>query len=125
MTTISVTADDILEGLPANVRHCPVATAISRVVGGPVVVDFDDPMHDQAHVELGEIRHSPRDAGRCIPLPKAVARWISNYDDGMLGRSGDELAGPEPFTFELDLPELDVVPIGRPGGALAAEEASS
>lgn len=125
MTTISVTADDILEGLPANVRHCPVATAISRVVGGPVVVDFDDPMHAQAHVELGDIGRFPRDEGRCIRLPRAVARWISNYDEGILGPFG-ELAGPEPFTFELDIPEVDILSSGRSGAqASAAQEVAS
>lgn len=97
---IHVTSDDVRDGLPADVTYCPVARAVARVVGRPVVVDYDSPTRERAHVEVGKVRR---------PLPERVAIWIHNYDEANEACPEEQPFEPEPVSFDLDLDLADVL----------------
>jgi hypothetical protein len=78
---VKVTADDIRQGRPMRQRDCPVALAMQRATGLPVRV----------HINTFSVG---RKKGR-YPLPRAVARFVCNFDDGLPVR---------PSSFTVDVP---------------------
>lgn len=82
MTTISVTADDIAQGVRKSICGCPVARATRRALG----------LQDSMVCVFGAIYI------RGVPVepPLAVDRWIQAFDDG---------GKVSPFTFDLEVPK--------------------
>lgn len=83
--TVSVTADDIRNGIREDCHWCPVARALTRTFGEPWVAQRDSLRQE---VETARIVRSPR----------AVTDFIVNFD----------YRWPvAPFTFTLDIPWME------------------
>jgi len=87
VTTVSVTAAHIAEGLRDSCELCPVALAIREALphAGAIYVD-------SRHVTFGRRGHWTE-----VDLPDAVTSFIEAFDRG---------TGGWPFTFELDYPAV-------------------
>jgi hypothetical protein len=86
---VEVTQADIDRGVPGDACGCPVALAATRATGklvsvGPVTIRYAHNMHR-------------------VKLPAAAERFIHNFD--LHPEQGRVV--PNPFTFEIDLPEGD------------------
>ncbi len=84
MITISVTEQDIKDGLRGDNCFCPVARATRRVIKGHLTVE-------SSYMTL-----RTRKGLTCIETPKIVQDFISAFDSGNY---------VEPISFELE--ELD------------------
>jgi hypothetical protein len=82
--TITVTAEDVRQGLREDSRHCPIALAVRKQLCSsvPAAVDVDD---------ILTVRHSA-DHGGTYYLPPEAQDFIHRYDREL------ELP-PMPFTF--------------------------
>jgi hypothetical protein len=66
MTLVVITDQDIYEATPLSIRDCPVAKAVSRAFGRPMVAS------------PGMISD-----GQCMSfLPSFVSNWMVNFDKG-------------------------------------------
>jgi hypothetical protein len=83
---ITVTDDDIINGLVDNEEQCAIALAIRHSF--PLPLQTIEVGNDYVKVN-----------GVMYNLPHKVSRFIENFDSG-LDYLGDEL---EPFTFELNV----------------------
>ena len=89
MTTISIKAKHLANGVPGDCEHCPVALAILDAIPGPIDVMVGP---DEISISRGDL---------WIPfrVPQEVVAFIRAFDDG-----GNEAV--DPFTFELDYPAV-------------------
>ena len=89
MTAINVTAEHIARGQRRDCEYCPVALAIR------------DALPDLIYARVGPGNIGlQRNAGECfihLEIPPDVVDFIRDYDARAI---------PDPFTFELDYPEV-------------------
>lgn len=87
---VTVTQDDIDQGVRANAAQCPVAHAIKRVLQAVVAVGTNDVVLVSV---LGDVRTDR------VRLPESVVEWIHDYDL-------DRKTMYTPFSFTLlDVPK--------------------
>lgn len=91
MTTITVTAEHIAEGVPGECTECPIALAIAEAIPElrEVAVYTD-------HVGIWT-DYPPGRTFIEVVLPEKAAAFIKAYDGTMDG---------EPFSFDLDYPAV-------------------
>lgn len=91
MTTITVTADHIAEGIPGECTECPIALAIVEALPELTeVAVYTD--------RIGIWTERPPGLGFIeVVLPAEAAAFIEAYDGTM---------DAQPFTFELDYPAV-------------------
>lgn len=82
--TVNVTQEHIENGQRGDCGLCPVALA------------FHDAGYPDVQVRCYGVRL--KKGAECLPLPKAVTCWISNFD--LLGEG-------EPFGFELEMSDAN------------------
>jgi hypothetical protein len=79
---ITVTEQDILQGVRGHIYICPVGLAAFRVFNKKVIVDGGKIYtYDDRNMEIG------------YQLPKEISNWIADYDNGKV---------VEPIEFEVD-----------------------
>jgi hypothetical protein len=95
MTTISVTAEHIARGAPECEWGCPVALAILDAVPGIAAIAVNGGYVGTADIRLHD--------GRVLELqlPEEARLFISDFD-GL----DEPQATIQPFTFDLDYPEV-------------------
>jgi len=91
--TISVTQEDIDDGIPEDDCSCPIALAIRRVLPPDLEVTcVMIPFYGPALATIGE---------QDCPLPDECKEFIEFFDNmppAMLNQ-------PRPFSFEMEVPE--------------------
>jgi hypothetical protein len=86
---VSVTAEDIENGIRRDNWHCPVAKALFRATG----IKFS----------VGSRQCHRIDTIKEIDLPESVENFIQRYDDGMI------FPRPMEFYLEIDVPTVPTV----------------
>ena len=87
---ISVTAEDIMDGIPGDCDNCPLVFAMSRAIPGAfaVTVGGDNAI---AYFWVGE-GVEQRQSQRTFALPKEARDFVEHFDMTRYG---------QPFSFEL------------------------
>jgi hypothetical protein len=95
MTTINVTAEHIATGQPECEWGCPVALAILDAIPGIAAIAVNGGDIGTADIRLHD--------GRVLPLmlPEEARLFISDFDG-----IDEPHATLQPFTFDLDYPEV-------------------
>lgn len=84
---IKVTEDDIKIGNRKDCKTCPIAQALSKLMKDGVVV--------KVRIVIADI-FEVNGKRRWRKLPELASEFILRYDSGEI---------PQPFEFELDIPE--------------------
>ncbi len=96
MIQVSVSEDDIREGIAGDCHRCAVSLALTRATGDTEAnVYVDDWLH---YIEIG---------GRHVLAPPEVTAFVVQFDrqprgeDGRIDASHRDYRPPDPFDFEL------------------------
>ena len=97
--TVNVTQEDIDDGIPEEPCDCPIALALRRTLGpeSEASVDVAESGPDAGHAYVGLFDQPD------VRLPDACRQFIENFDT--YGRDTPEAWTPQPFSFELEVPE--------------------
>lgn len=101
---VTVTQDDIDQGVRANPAQCPVARAIKRVLQAVVAVGTNDVVLVSV---LGDVRTDR------VLLPQSVINWIHDYDLGHTTMYTPLMYTPFSFTL-LDVPKGYIRQVSHP-----------
>jgi len=88
MTPVEVTKEDIEKGSQGEAGRCPIAQAITRVMGLPCEVY---PCHDGLYAPI--VYFDVPNQTIAVPLPVFIRTLITVFDNG---------GGMEPLTFTLN-----------------------